>query len=41
MDNVLSAIQENKWEEALKLFMDTMAGRELDENACIIGATIL
>lgn len=41
MDNVLSAIQNNEWDKALTLFMDTMENKVLDESTCIIGATIL
>ncbi|SFB94054.1 methyltransferase domain-containing protein [Butyrivibrio sp. YAB3001] len=41
MENILSAIQNESWEEALELFLNYTEGKKLDEDMCIIGATIL
>ncbi|SFB94658.1 bifunctional glycosyltransferase/class I SAM-dependent methyltransferase [Butyrivibrio sp. YAB3001] len=41
MEHILSAVQRESWNEALDLFIEYTKTHELDENLCIIGATIL
>ena len=41
MDTILNAIQNGSWEEALELFLEYTKIHELNEDLCVIGATIL
>lgn len=41
MDSILNAIQEGRWEDALRDFLDYSEKNELNDEGCILGATIL
>lgn len=41
MENIIAAINNNSWEEALTLFLDYTSENKLSEDTCIVGATIL
>lgn len=41
MERIISAIQNESWEEALTLFVDYTNENNLDDNLCILGASIL
>ncbi len=41
MNTILKMLNDNHWDEALKGFTAFTNNHELDEQACIIGATIM
>ena len=41
MERIITAIQNEAWEEALNLFVDYTSGKELDDKRCVLGASIL
>ena len=41
MERIITAIQNESWEEALNLFVDYTQDNKLDDNLCILGASIL
>lgn len=41
MENIISAIQNEEWEEALNLYVECTKNQALDDKLCILGATIL
>ncbi len=41
MEKILSAIQNEMWDEALQLFLDYTNENKINEEVCVVGATIL
>ncbi len=41
MEKILKAIEDEKWNDALEIFLENTEGKKLDASQCVIGATIL